>query len=361
MLPSRDSGNVYTVLLYRALESVGLVYEQFPFSLRWVLRHRARDEFHYVHFHWPEVFFNLRPRAWTRLFGLKHYLWAHAVWVALRVQGYRILWTVHEVDVHDATQMTALHAWSRRTLWRLAEMVFFHTPDVRAEAERRWGPKAHAHTIPIGSYEGAYPDDIDRISARARLAIPADAVTFVFFGNVRPYKGIDLLLEGFRGVQAAHPQTHLIIAGKPYSAEFAAAVHQQAKAIANVHLHLGYVEDGDIQIYLRAADCFVAPYKYIETCSAIYLALAYELPIIIKSEGNVVEFADQPIGIFLGDAAQVGDAMQRFVALPAARRDAMRAATRAAAANYAWERLRHRYREAFDAFEAAHTAGHARV
>jgi hypothetical protein len=151
MLPSRDSGNVYTVLLYRALETVGLPYEQFPFSVRGVLAHRRRDRFHYVHFHWPEVFFALRPRAWRRLFGLKHYLWAHCVWLLVWVRGYRILWTVHEVDVHDATRLTWMHALSRRLLWNLARMVFFHTADVRLAAESRWGRKEHAHTIPIGS------------------------------------------------------------------------------------------------------------------------------------------------------------------------------------------------------------------
>lgn len=357
MLPSRDSGNVYTVLLYRALETVGLPYEQFPCSLRWILRHRARERFHYVHFHWPEVFFSLRPRAWTRLFGLKHYIWAQLLFVALRLQGYRILWTVHEVDVHDATRMTALHAASRRLLWNLSAMVFFHTPDVRAAAERRWGRKPHAHTIPIGSYEGAYPDDVGAAAARARLGIAASAVVFVFFGNVRPYKGIDLLLDAFRTVQAQHPHAHLVIAGKPYSAAFRAAVEAQAAAIPQVHLHLGYVPDAEIQIYLRAADCFVAPYKYIETCSAIYLALAYDLPIIIKSEGNVVEFANQPIGFFLRDAAEVGDAMSRFIDAPAATRAAMSAATREAARDYSWDRLRHRYREAFDRFEAGAARG----
>jgi len=353
MLPDQQSGNVYTILLYRALETIGLRYEQFPYSLRWILSHPRRERFHYVHFHWPEVFFQLRPQAWTRLWGLKGYLLVHAVWLALKARGYRVVWTVHEVDVHDATQLTWMHAWSRRMLWSLSDMVFTHTPDVRVAAERRWGRKRHVHTIPIGSYEGAYPDTVSREAARAALGIPAGAVTFVFFGNVRPYKGVDLLLDAFRDVQRAHPDAHLLIAGKPYSPEFKAAVEAQAAAIPNTHLHLGYVPDAGVQNYLRAADCFVAPYKYIETCSAIYLALAYELPIIIKSEGNVVDFEKQAIGLFLRDAAEVGAAMQRFLEMPVSERDAMRAATRAAARDYAWDRLAVRYRAAFDAFEAA--------
>jgi beta-1,4-mannosyltransferase len=352
MLPTQESGNIYTVLLYRALAAAGIPYVQFPPSLRYVLRHGPRQRFHYVHFHWPEVFFHLRPRAWRRLFGLKHYLHIHLLWLLLKVRGYRIVWTVHEVDVHDANEVTWMHGASRWLLWKLADLVFTHTPDVRTIAEQRWGRKRHIHTIPIGSYAGAYADDLGRTGARARLGIPDTAFVFVFFGNVRPYKGIDLLLGAFGKLQPDHPQAHLVIAGKPYSDAFRAEVEAQAAALANVHLHLGYVPDAEIQVYLRAADCFVAPYKYIETCSAIYLALAFELPIIIKSEGNVVEFEGERIGLFMRSSEEIESAMRRFLGMPASERELLRHNTHAASQRYAWENLQGRYRAAFDAYEA---------
>jgi len=354
MLPSQESGNIYTVLLYRALESAGLRYVQFPPTLRYVVRHGPRERFHYVHFHWPEVFFHLRPREWQRLFGLKHYVHVHLLWLLLKLRGYRIVWTCHEVDVHDATQLTWMHALSRRLLWQLADLVFTHTPDVRVAAERRWGAKRHAHTIPIGSYAGAYPDDLPRAAARARLGIPADAFAFVFFGNVRPYKGVDLLLNAFARLQPEHSEAHLIIAGKPHSEAFAAEVQAQAAPLRNVHLHLGYVPDDEIQVHLRAADCFVAPYKYIETCSAIYLALAFDLPVIIKSEGNVVDFETQRIGLFMRSSDEIESAMRQFLDMPAAEREVLRSNTLAASRLYAWDNLQHRYREAFERYEAEH-------
>jgi glycosyltransferase involved in cell wall biosynthesis len=127
--------------------------------------------------------------------------------------------------------------------------------------------------------------------------------------------------------------------------------------LPQVHLALGYVPDEEIQVYLRAADSFVAPYKYIETCSAIYLALSFELPIIIKAEGNVLEFQERPIGLFLQDSTQTGDAMRRMIEMPAAQRAVLRAGTRATSAAYSWETLKHRYRDAFDRFEAANPGG----
>lgn len=357
MLPQQESGNIYTILLYRALESIGLQYEHLPYSATHLLRRGPSEPFHYLHFHWPEVFFNLRPNEPQRLFGLKGYLYLKAFWIAARLRGFRIVWTVHEVDVHDLEHSGGWHTLSRRLLWEFSDMVFAHTPDVLADAEKRWGRKQHATVIPIGSYEGAYPSDMNRSEARQRLGIPEEAFTFVFFGNVRPYKGIDVLVQGYRALLDDHPAAHLIIAGKPYSEAFAAEVRAAVADLPNVHLALGYVADDDIQIYLRAADSFVAPYKYIETCSAIYLALSFELPIIIKAEGNVLEFQERPIGLFLPDSQQTGEAMRAMIEMPESDIQRLRAGTRDTSSFYSWETLKYRYRDAFDRFEAANPGG----
>lgn len=353
MIPDRDSGNVYNVLLYRALEKVGIHYEQVPFSLRFLLRNGPGLPFHYLHFHWPEIFFVLRPRQPHKLFGLKGYLHLHAFWWLARWRGYKLVWTVHEVDVHDIDKHTWLHEASRRLLWKWSALVFTHSADVRAEAERRWGHRPHVHTIPIGSYDGAYADTLSREEARRRLGIPEEAFLFVFFGNIRPYKGIDLLLDAFRALQAQHPEAHLLLAGRPYSEAFAQEVEHASQELPRVHRVLQHVPDDDIQIYLRGADCFVAPYKYIETCSAIYLALAFDLPLIIKSEGNVVEFERSRIGIFMHDAAETESAMRHMLQMTDAERQELRANARKASQLHSWPLLALRYREAFAAFEAS--------
>jgi glycosyltransferase involved in cell wall biosynthesis len=356
MLPApTQTGNAYTVLLYRALESVGLRYVQIPYSLRYVLTHGPRERFHYVHFHWPEVFFDLRPRAPQRLFGLKGYLYLHALWFLLELRGYRLVWTVHEVDVHDVTQLRWAHALSRRLLWALSDVVFTHSAAVRADAERRWGRKRHVYTIPHGAYAGAYRDDVTREAARARLGIPDSAHVFVFFGNMRPYKGVDVLIDAFRALHARNPDAHLILAGRPYDDAYASAIRASVRDLPRVHLALGFVPDDDVQIYLRAADCFVAPYRYVETSGALFLALAFQLPVIMTAQGNVPELESLGVGWFLRDAAEVRDAMQRFLDLPAGERARMREAAHAVARQHAWESLAPRYREAFDAVESRRT------
>ena len=78
MIPSQESGNIYTVLLYRALETIRFRYVQIPYSVRGLLRRGPAERFHYLHFHWPEVFFVIRPREPHKLFGFKGYLIFHS-------------------------------------------------------------------------------------------------------------------------------------------------------------------------------------------------------------------------------------------------------------------------------------------
>ncbi len=234
----------------------------------------------------------------------------------------------------------------------MSDVVFTHSADVRAEAERRWGRRPHVHTIPIGSYEGAYPQTLSRDEARRKLGISDDAFTFVFFGNVRPYKGLDILIEAFRNVQRDFPRAHLVIAGRPFSPEFADRVRTALRDVPNAQLALGHVPDEEVQDYMLAGDCFVAPYKYIETSSAIYLALAFGLPVIIKSEGNVVDFSSHDIGVLMRDSRETADAMRHFLGMSPGALQQLRKNARTASRAFSWEQFEPRYRDAFAAFES---------
>ena len=353
MIPNRQSGNVYTILLYDALQSIGMRYVDIPFSLPYLLRHPPHEPFHYLHFHWPEVFFRIRARAVHRLFGLKGYVHLHGFWDLAKRRGYRLVWTVHEVDVHDLRRHRSLYEGSRRKLWRMADIVFAHSDEVSEAAVHRWGAREHVYTVPHGDFAGAYPDSMPRNEARARLQLPDDAVVFLFLGNIRPYKGVEELLDAFGALQAETPRTHLLIVGQPKVQALGDSIRARAAGIPNLHLHLGFAPDSEIQLYMRAADCFVAPYRYVETSGSIYLALTFGLPIITKLEGNVRAFCDKGIGFLLEDMAAMPQAMREFLALSDAERRQLRANVADALRDDAWDRVAERYRAAFAAYETS--------
>jgi glycosyltransferase involved in cell wall biosynthesis len=351
MIPEPAAGNQYTTLLYRTLEQAGLRYVQVPYAVGPLLRRPPAAPHHYLHFHWPEIFFSLRPRQPHRLFGLRSLLRLYAFWTLAQRRGYRLVWTVHEVDVHDLAAHGAVHARVRRDLWRRADLFFVHTGSVQREAERRWGSRRHVYRVPHGSYAGAYPDTLSRAEARRRLGVPDDAYVFAFLGSVRPYKGLDLLLDAFRDLQAQHPGAWLVAAGRPHDAAYAARIRAHAAGLERLRLDLGFVPDDEVQIYLRAADCFVAPYRHVETCGTVYLALAFDLPVVVTAQGNVAELGVQQAGILMQDPGELEAALRRMLALSPAEHERLRAGVRAAAGLHAWETLQPMYRAAFEAFE----------
>jgi beta-1,4-mannosyltransferase len=350
-IPDRDPGYVHHVLLYGAMESAGIRYVQIPFSLRYLLRHGPAERYHYVHFHWPEIFFVIRPRQPHRLFGMKGFLKLHAFWLLAKWRGYKLVWTVHEVDVHDLERHRWIHAASRRLLWRQSAVVFTHSRAVRDEAVRRWGPKRHLYIVPHGSYVGGYPDTVTRDEARQRLGLPDRAQVFVFLGNLRPYKGVDLLIEAFRSLHAEFPDAWLVVCGRAERESFGAHVREAMRGLPNARLVEGFVPDADVQLYLRAADCFVAPYRRVETSGIVYLSLAFDLPVIVTAQGSAAELEPLGVGIFMRDPAETGSAMRRFLEMPEAERATLREAVRRAAHLQSWDAIGHQYRAALAAFE----------
>jgi glycosyltransferase involved in cell wall biosynthesis len=105
------------------------------------------------------------------------------------------------------------------------------------------------------------------------LNIPADAPAFLFFGQVRPYKGVENLIEAFSTLQGA--QLRLVIAGEPKPQALERSLSAQAKTDSRITTHFGFVPDDQIPVYLNACDLVVLPYLDSLTSGAAVLAMSY--------------------------------------------------------------------------------------
>jgi glycosyltransferase involved in cell wall biosynthesis len=223
-----------------------------------------------LHFHWPELYF--RPHRLRSAVGFAARL------VLARLLGYRLAWTVHNAAPHEgATRGTRLVA---ATLCRLARLI------VHCEAGRRAGGRAlrRAAVIPHGNYLGCYPDGVDAAGARARLGLERDARVLLAFGQVRPYKGLDALVRAFAAVDA--PDARLVIAGAPMAGGEAVL---GAVADPRVHVLLGHVPDEQVQLFFRAADLVVLPYRAVLSSGAAMLAFSFGRGIVAPRLGCLAQ------------------------------------------------------------------------
>ncbi len=127
---------------------------------------------------------------------------------------------------------------------------------------------------------------IEKNIACNKLGIPSDSKVILFFGFIRDYKGLDLLLEAMNDLD----DVHLIIAGESYgSFEKYQTVIDASKAKPRIHVFNKYISDAEVTNYFSAADVCVLPYKGATQSGITAIAHNFDLPVIATDVGGLKE------------------------------------------------------------------------
>ncbi|MHA1525352.1 MAG: glycosyltransferase family 4 protein [Alphaproteobacteria bacterium] len=194
-----------------------------------------------------------------------------AVWLA-RLFGMKVVLTLHEVE-GGARLYRAL-------VQGAAAGFILHNRFALAAFERRGGALSNPRTIiKHGSYCEHFPTPPPRKTARAALGLPGSPalpVIFLFFGNPRPDKGLDLLLEACAGLKQ-HRGWMLVVAGKmnPGQRARCQSLVDRHGLGDQVRVDAGHVGDAQLAAYFRAANLVVAP--YIRVCESGVALMAMSL------------------------------------------------------------------------------------
>jgi glycosyltransferase involved in cell wall biosynthesis len=162
----------------------------------------------------------------------------------------------------------------------------------------------------------------------------AESPVILFFGLLRPYKGIDTLLEAFRQVKGAE----LWVVGNPRMDVGPLRALADA-APGRVRFLTRFVEDAEIPALMRAADVVVLPYRDAEHSGVLYAALAFGKPLVLSAVGGFPEVAEQGAARLVPpeDPSTLAAALGDLVSDETARMELGQAATRAATGPYSWD------------------------
>jgi glycosyltransferase involved in cell wall biosynthesis len=273
--------NPYTSILYTEVQRAGLdVVEYRPYLApfgRWDV----------LHVHWPESVFDhtlveALPTTESLLFGIRR----------ARARGAKLLWTIHNLHTHEQR-----HSYFEQRFWRrfIAELdgVVALTERGLGAARARFGELAQkrAWIVPHPHYRGQYRDDIDRRAARRRLGLREATKVMLVFGRMYEYKNVPALLRALRAAPAE--DWAVLVVGAPRNREVMRSLRRESAGDARVHYYLDFIDAADAQVYFRAADLVVQPYREILNSGTALLSLSFDRPVLLPHHGAGADLAAQ--------------------------------------------------------------------
>jgi len=239
-----------------------------------------------------------------------------------RLLGKKVVFTAHNVnagkrDLNDSL----LNRLTLRAQYRLADHIFVHTAKMKDELLEEFGVREGRVTvIPFGINNSVPDTELTTGEARRRLGIQPGEKTILFFGSIRPYKGLDSLVAAFRQLATCHQEVRLMIAGKPHEdAEMHwAQIQEQIAGDANrerITATAQYIPDSDTEVYFKASDVLVLPYKHVFQSGVLFLAYSFGLPVIATDVGSIAEDLVPGRTGFLcrpGDPADLARAIEEY-------------------------------------------------
>jgi glycosyltransferase involved in cell wall biosynthesis len=258
----------------------------------------------------------------------------HFQWLTVQPLDVHLLPPVHPlvITAHDVLPREPRPGQlaAQRRLYERVDAVVVHSHAGAGRLRALGVPNEHVHVIPHGAFT--------HLTALPSAPLPAPLAAFegpvvLFFGLLRRFKGLDVLLEAWRDIAGAE----LWIVGMPRMDLEAL----RALAPASVRFVPRFVTDDELTALFRRADVAIVPYRQADQSGVLFTALAFATPLVASDVGGFGEVAATGAAevVAPGDAAALHDALAGLLADPE-RRDRMAAAARAAAeTTYSWDAI----------------------
>lgn len=196
----------YNDALYAKFKTQGVEVVKGVWAGRWLMSNLHCGDI--VHFHWPSYLYESEG-SFQEI--LKSYLRFLILLCIVRLRTRNLWWTAHNLMPHEPCRIACLDIIARVVVIRFASRVFVHGDEAKKILLAKFPFTARKTVvIPHGNWIGFYPPCESSLRARQNLQLPGDAFVYLNFGNCRPYKNLEGVIEAFRKV--ARPNDILLIA-----------------------------------------------------------------------------------------------------------------------------------------------------
>lgn len=185
-----------------------------------------------------------------------------------------------------------------------------------------------------------YGDKMDKGEAKQLLGLNVEEHYVLFFGFIRAYKGLDLLIEAFADPRLKALGVKLLVAGEYYGDPKPYLSLRDRLGIADrLSMHTDFIPDNEVNRYFCAADIVAQPYKSATQSGVTQIAFHFDKPMIVTRVGGLAETVhDGAMGYVVEpDAHQIADALVRYY--EEKKEDAFVTAVAAEKQKYSWQAM----------------------
>jgi glycosyltransferase involved in cell wall biosynthesis len=202
------------------------------------------------------------------------------LWYLLKKQDKPLIGIVHNFEDHE--KKIGFGFFRKRILDRF--VGFFHHNQEFNSLPFFSARKNKVQFHPLPSFK---PQSISKIEARAKLGLPQDKIYFLFFGLIRPYKGLDTLLEALKALPVTE-EVGLLVAGEAWSDQ--QSLQKKFKTLPQSlfsRVRLDWIPENETYLWFSATDAVVLPYQKASSSAIAAQAIAFRKPILATQTGSL--------------------------------------------------------------------------
>lgn len=204
-----------------------------------------------------------------------------------RRQGVKIIFTAHDIVNTDLEHISDSNGLNKVYQW--FDSVVAHTESIKQTIASEFDiPLKKITVLPVGEYTMLPSGQLEQPAARKILGIAENRKVALFFGYIRRYKGLNLLLDALAKTKEKMPEIFLIIAGEPKEEMREYYDFLEKYELSKfVFLDIRYIPMEKMSIYFSASDVVVMPYLRVFQSGLVRLAFAHKCPVIATDVGDL--------------------------------------------------------------------------
>jgi glycosyltransferase involved in cell wall biosynthesis len=240
--------------------------------------------------------------------------------LAARLQGARVIIEIHEIQDTGEARVSAARTYVERFgqwLMRLADAYVVHSEfDRRALKESFATAHRPIRVVRLGPYSHYAVADSEPLRDA-----PTDACNLLFFGTIRPYKGLEDLVQAFEALASQEKDTRywLTVVGETWEGwTKPTEMIERSRFQDRITLVNRYVSDSDASRWFAGADIVVLPYRRSSASGPLHMAMDAGLPVVVTDVGGLADATHEYDGVVLvasADPTALREGIERAVAL----------------------------------------------